>query len=383
MAKRSLVEELDRAVESIIRNPDAPLAQVDSQIAPLIQIAVELRDLVTDEFQARLKHDLLSSLPAPDHAETPRLDRADGEMAVPLERDDRTGAQPEKPASWSELKPRDIAAALEGLGEGACDARERSMTILASLNQCVVGVARYSDQTPRWERNPEAEELLHVLDGELDVTTLTDSGPVRTSVPAGSILVCRPGLWHWPRPQPTASLLIVRPEKGTEYSLANIPRDDARRKVRSGRIRKRAGAVRETLRESEAGGREMTARNVRAALSGIPVLAISESTTGEEAGAAFPRLGSLNQCGLYAGRFSGLSPWERHTSADELLHVLEGELEIITLTDAGPLRNTLRAGNVFVCPRGLWHRQYSASGVLEFSATPQPTEVSLAADPRM
>jgi uncharacterized cupin superfamily protein len=126
----------------------------------------------------------------------------------------------------------------------------------------------------------------------------------------------------------------------------------------------------------------MIARDIRAALSGVPLLAISESTTGEEAGAAFPQLGSLNQCGLYAGRFSGLSPWERHTTADELLHVLEGEVEITTLTDAGPVRNTLRAGSVFVCPRGLWHRQYSAGGALSFSATPQPTDVSFADDPR-
>jgi uncharacterized cupin superfamily protein len=127
----------------------------------------------------------------------------------------------------------------------------------------------------------------------------------------------------------------------------------------------------------------MMARDVRAALSGIPELAISESTTAQEAGAAFPQLGTLNGCGLYAGRFSGLSPWECHTEADELLHVLEGEVEITTLTDAGPVRNTLRAGTIFVCPRGLWHRQYSARGVLEFSATPQPTEISLADDPRV
>jgi len=134
--------------------------------------------------------------------------------------------------------------------------------------------------------------------------------------------------------------------------------------------------------KSKASAPELIARDIRAALSGIPELAISANTTGEEAGAAFPRLGSLNQTGLYAGRFSGLSPWERHTTADELLHVLEGEVEITTLTGDGPVRNTLRAGSVFVCPRGLWHQQYSAKGVLEFSATPQPTEVSFAGDPR-
>jgi quercetin dioxygenase-like cupin family protein len=113
------------------------------------------------------------------------------------------------------------------------------------------------------------------------------------------------------------------------------------------------------------------------------MLTISGRTTGEEAGAAFPQIGSLNQCGLFVGRFSGLSPWECHNGGDELLHILEGEVEITTLTDAGPVRNTLRAGSVFVCPRGLWHRQYSVSGAMAFSATPQPSAVSFAEDPRV
>jgi quercetin dioxygenase-like cupin family protein len=32
-----------------------------------------------------------------------------------------------------------------------------------------------------------------------------------------------------------------------------------------------------------------------------------------------------------------VSPWERHPTSDELLHVLEGEVEIILMTDDGPV----------------------------------------------
>src|SRR5262249_12100766 len=238
--------------------------------------------------------------------------------------------------------------------------------------------------SPLWERHTGGEGVLHVLGGGLGGTTLTDEGAGHTPVPAGAIFFFSPGLLPWPRPEPNASLLFVTPRKGSETSRTrDTPLSARGRRTTTNKTptAKRLGQT--AASESQPSRPELIARDVRAALSGVPELVISANTTGEEAGAAFPRLGSLNQSGLYAGRFSGLSPWERHTTADELLHVLEGEVEITTLTDDRPVRNMLGAGSVFVCPRGLWHRQYSANGVLEFSATPQPTEVSLADDPRL
>jgi hypothetical protein len=43
---------------------------------------------------------------------------------------------------------------------------------------------------------------------------------------------------------------------------------------------------------------------------------------------------------------------------------------------------TVRAGSVFVCPRGLWHRQRARGSVTGFYATPRPSEISWADDPR-
>lgn len=67
---------------------------------------------------------------------------------------------------------------------------------------------------------------------------------------------------------------------------------------------------------------------------------------------------------------------------DELLHVLEGEIDVTVLSDAGPMEVPVRAGSVFVVPRGVWHRPVARSGVTLFSATSRPTEVSFATDPR-
>jgi quercetin dioxygenase-like cupin family protein len=126
----------------------------------------------------------------------------------------------------------------------------------------------------------------------------------------------------------------------------------------------------------------MEARDIESALSGAPKLTITSGTTAEEAEAAFPMLAPFNEGGVFVGRFSGPSPWERHPGGDELLHVLEGEVEVTLLTDGGPTRVTVSAGSVFVVPRGVWHRQSPNPSVTLLSVTPKPTEVSTADDPR-
>jgi len=61
---------------------------------------------------------------------------------------------------------------------------------------------------------------------------------------------------------------------------------------------------------------------------------------------------------------------ERHPGGDEMLHILDGEVDITVLTDDGRVETTARAGSIFVCPKGLWHRQMSRSGVTVLYATP-------------
>jgi len=364
MTKSSLIEELDQAVDQILRQPDGRLPQVDARIEPLMRIAAALRDLPSNEFRGRLKTELVCPEPEIGQTLTARSGATASGLDESLVTDEQNNRLTEL-AGGTELEPKSLRAALEGL-------TEMSMRVLASVDQCTVGVSRLSDPRPRWEQHRDGDALLHVLEGEMAVTTLTNAGAVHTTVPRGSIFVCPAGLWHWPRPKPTASVLFVKPAGGTEHSRARKPGARAR----AGRPARQGPRTSGSLNK-------VSALDVRAALSGKPMLVISASTTEEEAGAAFPQLGMLNQSGLFVGRFSGLSPWECHTGGDELLHVLEGEVEITTLTDAGPVRNTLGADSVFVCPRGLWHRQYSAGGALIFSATPLPSEVSFAEDPRV
>src|SRR5438552_1002615 len=58
MSEVVLTEQLDQAIEAMLRNPDAPRAGTDPQIAELVSVAVELRALPRANFKARLKHEL-------------------------------------------------------------------------------------------------------------------------------------------------------------------------------------------------------------------------------------------------------------------------------------------------------------------------------------
>jgi len=75
-----------------------------------------------------------------------------------------------------------------------------------------------------WERHPDGDELLHILDGEVEVTLLTDNGSVHVTVGAGSIFVVPRGVWHRQTPQPVATVLAALPTDHGPVSFADDPR---------------------------------------------------------------------------------------------------------------------------------------------------------------
>ena len=48
--------------------------------------------------------------------------------------------------------------------------------------------------------------------------------------------------------------------------------------------------------------------------------------------------------------------WERHPAGDESLVLLSGELELVLDTERGEERASLKAGQTFIVPKGVWHR---------------------------
>jgi len=119
----------------------------------------------------------------------------------------------------------------------------------------------------------------------------------------------------------------------------------------------------------------MEAHDVRAALDQSPIWTTEDGT------ASFWRLASFNEGMVWVGRYSGESPWERHPDADEFVYVVEGEIDVIVLTDECPVETTVRAGSIFVVPRTGWHRQIARAGVMQLGLTTGRTEHSNAEYP--
>jgi len=126
----------------------------------------------------------------------------------------------------------------------------------------------------------------------------------------------------------------------------------------------------------------MVSHDVSLELRTLPLLSIGAEMTEEEAGAAMRVLADFNGCMVGLVRFEGETPWERHVM-DELLHVLEGDIDVTVLAGDGPAHALLHAGSVFVVPKGLWHRQLARRPAALLFVTPsEGNEASTADDPR-
>ena len=93
--------------------------------------------------------------------------------------------------------------------------------------------------------------------------------------------------------------------------------------------------------------------------------------------AAFWMTGSFNEGSSWIGRFTGESPWERHATSDEFIHVVEGTVRITLKTEDGEESCDVPAGSHATVPMNVWHRVASVDGeVVIFGVTPCPTDHS-------
>ena len=123
------------------------------------------------------------------------------------------------------MKAHDLRAALAGISAGEVMTAEDDAAAfprLASFNAGAIYVGRFAGETP-WERHAEADELLYVLEGAVDITLLTDPGPTQVRVGAGSVFVVPRGLWHRPIQRKRVVMLYVTPGEETEASFEDAP----------------------------------------------------------------------------------------------------------------------------------------------------------------
>lgn len=356
MAKSSLIDEFDEAVEKIMSDPKTPLASLNPSLEAMLRIAGDLRDLPSESFRERLKEELLSGARAGAGRDAAETDY--GKVLSSEEDIFERLRQLEGPPRFGVF---DLATGLR-------DVPDSTMRFFAPLNRCLIGVSRGTEAS-HWEIHPAGDELLYFLGGEAEIVTRTDKGVVRSPVRAGSLFICPRGLWHRIEPRSPITMFFATPGEGTNAMSDEPPAPTP-------------GAWSQRTGKQRAAG-SLAAHDLGAALQGLPELRIGESTTGAEADAAFRKITDLDECTIGVMSYAGQTPWERHPDGDELLYAIDGGVEITVLTDDGPVEKQVRAGSVFICPRGLWHRQRAEPSVTMLFGTPtETTEISFADDPR-
>lgn len=111
------------------------------------------------------------------------------------------------------------------LREAVRDLPVAELRRLGALDRGTIGVFRFSGAGP-WERHPDGDELVVVLEGGGEITVLADdrAEPVRAELRPGRLFVCPRGLWHRPVATPSMTALYVTPLAGSEHSWADDPR---------------------------------------------------------------------------------------------------------------------------------------------------------------
>jgi quercetin dioxygenase-like cupin family protein len=344
MAKRSdsPVNQLDRAVEALMTDRDAPLPRVSAPIRAMLEIAAELRDLPRDSFKARLRNQLIAGSAAPEG----------GKALITMEDIQQRLAEMQ---SEPKMMPHNVAAAMR-------DLPEMSMRFIAPMGDYILIVSGGSSPS-HWERH-EGDELLYVLEGSTDIKIATIDGIKTARLDEGSVFVCPQGFWHQLIPHGRMNAFYATPNQTQGSDTKNPPRSP---KPPTKKLTRKM----------------LTPGDLNATIGKLKELKITDATTEEDANKAVRNIAEMGERTLGVMRFSGLTPWERH-GGDELIYALEGAVDITVLTDSGPVHRRVNAGSFFVCPENLWHRQNAEDSVTILYGTPTKTsENSFAEDPRI
>src|SRR5262247_3554099 len=72
-----------------------------------------------------------------------------------------------------------------------------------------------------WERHPNGDELVQIVDGSATLYTMTDEGPKSYAVSAGMVIIVPQGTWHRFHSPDGVSLMTATP-KPTEHLTVDV-----------------------------------------------------------------------------------------------------------------------------------------------------------------
>ena len=85
-------------------------------------------------------------------------------------------------------------------------------------------LGQFSGQSP-WEMHPDADELIYVLEGKVEMTILMGSKKTRSTVSKGSVFIVPKGKWHRQTAKGKGKVKEFGATSGrSKYSYADDPR---------------------------------------------------------------------------------------------------------------------------------------------------------------
>ena len=66
---------------------------------------------------------------------------------------------------------------------------------LAPYRDSAINVAKFSGEGP-WERHPNGDEIVQIVDGAVTFHIMTDDGPQSHALKAGMVVIVPQGAWH-------------------------------------------------------------------------------------------------------------------------------------------------------------------------------------------
>lgn len=100
---------------------------------------------------------------------------------------------------------------------------EGSFLNTVELNGHHFGCCDITGVSPVWEMHPDTEEYFYIIEGEFELTLLTEDSREHHVASAGSTFVVPKGLWHKPAAPSGAKFIYFTPGQ-TQHSEAEDPR---------------------------------------------------------------------------------------------------------------------------------------------------------------
>jgi mannose-6-phosphate isomerase-like protein (cupin superfamily) len=97
--------------------------------------------------------------------------------------------------------------------------RKGAFARLAPYRDSAINVAKFSGEGP-WERHPNGDEIVQVVEGAATLHIMTDDGPQSHALEAGMVVIVPQGAWHRFAAPDGVSLFTATPQPTTHLTFA-------------------------------------------------------------------------------------------------------------------------------------------------------------------